>query len=272
MKIKEGFELNPIRIIGALSLLIIWHIASKIINNSTILPSPIAVISAIPDLATFGGKELGGFEEPSYYGAFIVLSRNSLITFARLLSGTLIGIFTGVGLALLTWWNEIIRRFLEPLILTLRNVPPLALLPLFMIWFGGWELGNILFITFSVGLMIVINSITAIRNLSPIQIRLAKTLGASHGQILRTVIIPGIIPELAGGVRVVLGMAWAITLGAEFLAVQSGIGRILLFSLNYLATDRMIIILLIFIIYAYLTFVVFSKFVNYLTRWMPEQE
>jgi len=272
MNIKKGFKLNPIRILGALSLLIIWFIASKIINNGTILPSPIAVINAIPDLATFGGKELGGFEKPSYYGAFIVLSRNSLVTFARLLSGTLIGIFAGVSLALLIWWDETIRRFIEPLILTLRNIPPLALLPLFMIWFGGWELGNILFISSSVGMMIVINSVTAIRNLSPVQIRLAKTLGASRGQILKTVIIPGIIPELAGGVRVVLGMAWAITLGAEFLAVQSGIGRILIFSMNYLATDRMIIILLIFIIYAYLTFIVFSKFVNYFTLWMPERE
>jgi len=272
MNIKKGFKLNPIRIMGILSLLIIWQIASKIIDDSTILPSIVAVMKTIPDLATFGGKELGGFEEPSYYGAFIVLSRNSLITFARLLGGTLFGIFAGISAALLIWWDEVIRRFIEPLVLTLRNLPPLALLPLFMIWFGGWEMGNILFIAFSVGVMIVINSVTAIRNLPPVQIRFAKVFGASRGQILRTVIIPGIIPELAGGVRVVLGMAWAITLGAEFLAVQSGIGRILIFSMNYLATGRMIIILLIFMIYAYLTFLLFSKFVNYLTRWMPNRE
>lgn len=103
---------------------------------------------------------------PDKNGAFIVLSRNSLITFTRLLSGTLFRIFAGISIAILIWWDEVIRRFIEPLVLTFRNVPPLALLPLFMIWFGGWEICNILFIAFPVGVMIVINSVTAMRNLN----------------------------------------------------------------------------------------------------------
>jgi ABC-type nitrate/sulfonate/bicarbonate transport system permease component len=85
--------------------------------------------------------------------------------------------------------------------------------------------------------------------------------------VTRTVVLPAILPELLSGVRVVVGMAWAITMGAEFLGAQSGLGRILIFSMNYLSMGRMIVILLVYMILAVILYKIIEVIGGRITRW-----
>jgi sulfonate transport system permease protein len=145
----------------------------------------------------------------------------------------------------------------------------LALLPLFLAWFGGRETGAVAFIAYAVFTMMFISTLEAVRNVDPVVQDYARTLGASRARVYGTVVMPAIVPELTGGVRVVLGLAWAILLAAEFLASQNGVGHILILAQQYAYTDRMILIVLLIMLYTYLLDRAFSAFANRVTRWAP---
>ncbi|HEC63712.1 MAG TPA: ABC transporter permease subunit [bacterium] len=278
MNIRWLLKIRWLRIVGVVCLLIAWEIGARVFAVKTqaeaqIYPTiEMIIFRELPNLATFGMGGRGGFDQPSYLGALIVLGRHSLITFWRVIAGTAGGFLLGIGAGLLIWWNRIIRKLLEPPVLLLRNIPLLALIPLFILWFGGREIGNIFYVIFGITVMIVISTITAIHNIAPFYEEQALTLGASRVQILRTVIIPGILPEILGGIQVVLGNAFALALGAEYFAAQSGLGRILHFSLIYMNTGRMMIIVFLFMVYALALFKIARALVDHWTRWMPREE
>jgi ABC-type nitrate/sulfonate/bicarbonate transport system permease component len=119
--------------------------------------------------------------------------------------------------------------------------------------------------------MIVINTIVAIKNVDAIYMKFALTQGANRGKVFRSVVFPAIIPELTGGIRVVIGVSWAITLAAEYLAAFSGLGRIMILSEKFAFTGRMIVIILHFMIYSMVLNWFVLKIINYITRWRPSE-
>lgn len=258
---------------GALSLavlLVIWSVAAAWLASTTeraavLLPSPRNVIESIPGLAVFGasGAEL------TYANAARVIVANSLASGGRLLAGLLMGIILGVGAGLLLGWNHRLRWLIEAPLLLIRVIPLLALLPLFLAWFGGREVGAVAFIAFAVFSMMFVATLEAVRNVDPVVQDYARTLGASRARVYRTVVMPAIVPELTGGVRVVLGLAWAILLAAEFLASQDGIGHILILAQQYAYTDRMVLIVLLIMLYTFVLDRAFAAFARRITRWAP---
>ena len=269
-------KINFLGILGLIIIVIIWFGLSqyfKIINPeraSILMPSPLQVITeSLKGLSSYYGMNMPGeySQELSYGNAFLVIGYHSFMTIARLLIGVTIGIVVGVLIGMLLAWNNYLKWLFEIPILIIRAIPPLALIPLFLIWFGGNELGNITYIAFVIASMISINTIVAIGNVNPIYRNFAFTLGANKWRVFRTVVLPTIIPELGGGIRVVIGISWAVTLGAEYLAAQTGLGRIMILSEKFLFTGRMIIIILLFMLYAFILNQLFLRILNRITKW-----
>jgi sulfonate transport system permease protein len=253
-----------------LLFLVAWWIAAAWVARTSdradvLLPSPLDVVRSFRGLAVFAGPGA----ELTYANAVRVVVENSIDSGRRLLFGLLIGAVVGVGSGLLLGWNWRLRNIAEGPLLAIRVIPLLALLPLFLAWYGGREAGNITFIAFAVFTMLFVNTLEAIRNVDPVVQNYARTLGASSFRVYRTVVVPAIIPELVGGIRVVLGLAWAILLAAEFLASQSGIGHILILAQQYSYTSRMILIVLLIMFYTYVIDQMFAAGAAYLTRWVP---
>jgi ABC-type nitrate/sulfonate/bicarbonate transport system permease component len=223
--------------------------------------------TALPGLGLFWQGAGGG--QPSYALAVRVLLDNSVATVSRLVLGTASGIAFGVGLGLLIGWSPRVRDLVWPSIQLARPVPTLALIPLFMLWFGGRELGTWLYVTWATFSMMVVYTVEAVRNVSPTLLDYARTLGSTRIQAYRTVILPAVVPALIGGVRVCLGVAWAIVLAAEYLGAQTGLGRILILSQMFFDTGRMVIIVLLFVAYAMLLNAVVSRILYRATRWVP---
>lgn len=270
----KRFKLSPgSRAYGVLALVILfvlWWIAAEWVARNTarpevILPSPVDVVQSIRGLAVFAepGAKL------TYANAAQVILINTAASAFRLLSGVLLGALLGIGTGLLLGWSTRLRIMAEGPLLAIRTIPLLALIPLFLAWFGGRDIGGVVYIAFAVFSMLLINTIEAIRNVDPSLRYFALTLGASPLRVYRTVVIPAIVPELIGGVRVVLGISWAILLAAEYLAAQSGIGRILILAQEYSRTDRMILILLLIMVYTYALDRGFNAFAERITRWVP---
>ena len=134
------------------------------------------------------------------------------------------------------------------------------------------RIGSVSFVAFAVFSMLFVNTLEAIRNVDPVVRRFAMALGASRIRVYRTVVVPAIVPELAGGMRVVLGLAWAILLAAEFLAAQSGIGRIMILAQQYFDLSRMILVVLLLMCYTYLLDRVVAIAVARATTWVPRME
>jgi ABC-type nitrate/sulfonate/bicarbonate transport system permease component len=265
----------PKRFLGALvlvALLVVWWMSATALSNgspaaSSLLPSPNDVIAAIPRLSVFAGPGT----EQTYANALWVIALNTWDSAATLVGGLMIGGVFGVGLGLALGWSGKLRMIFEAPLLVVRVIPLLALLPLFLSWFGGTRAGSITFVAFAVFSMLFVNTLEAIRNVSPLVQTYARTLGASMFRVYRTVVVPAIVPELIGGLRVVLGLAWAILLAAEFLASQSGIGHILILAQQYFDVSRMVLIVILIMIYSFALDRIIVLIGTRCSRWVPRK-
>lgn len=226
---------------------------------------------ALPAIANYGGNGFGlaAGTSGSYHEAFSVLLQNSAATWQRLLAGLFAGAACGTAVALALAWSRIARALLALPARILRAVPLLAMIPLFQLWFGVTTTGMIAFVAFGVGIVFFVGALTAIGNLPALFVDNARSLGASPFRIYRTVVLPGILPELRTAMILSLGVAWSAVCGAEFLGAQSGLGYIEVQARQFALLDRMIVVALLFLIYAAISYVVFEWLSRPLLAWMP---
>ncbi|WIY53559.1 ABC transporter permease subunit [Devosia sp. YIM 151766] len=259
-----------IRALSVLGVALSWVVASYLVErafarSAVILPYPWDVLAAVPRLSVFFGP---GTEE-TWANAAIVLAKNTYDSLVRLSFGLLIGGILGIGVGLTLGMSRHARLILQPSLLLLRTIPLFALIPLFLAWFGGTDVGIVSYVAFGVFCMLLINTLAAIQNVSPVITNFARTLGASKVHVYRTVVVPAIVPEVAGGIRVVVGMAWALLIGGELLGAQSGVGRILSLAQQFSDTSRMFIIVAMIIIYTVFLDQLVRFAVAHITRWAP---
>lgn len=272
MKTKRRNRYFALELGGALCMLGLWWLLAYIVQTanpergSIILPSPADVVRDIPTFATF---RLSAKGQPDLWIAAQVIFRNMLISSARLFSGMAIGIALGIFTGLLLAAYPKVRKIVGPVIMFLRTIPIMSLVPLFLLWFAGREEGNIIYIVFAVFCMVVVNTVEAAKNVPTVYVNYARTLGASRWRIIHTVTLPCILPELLGGISVVVGLGWAIVLAAEYLAAQAGLGFMLLASERYLYTSKMIFLVLLLTALAVLINNGVLRLGRYLTRWKP---
>jgi ABC-type nitrate/sulfonate/bicarbonate transport system permease component len=276
---RRSWQSWALPVIGVLSLAVIWELGSLVIrltsdHPDTIWPSLEYVwTDALPGIGAVGqaNSALGDQQglAPGYGAAFEVLWRESLVTIRRVLVGSAIGVVIGVGLGFAVALIPYVRRFLYPPVNVLRTFPLLALTLLFLIWFGGKEVGVYSFIAFGVSTMLFVNTVSAVRNVPVIHVRYARTLGASGPRVFRTVIVPAVMPELMSGLQVALGLAWAMALAAEYLGTQTGLGRLILFFELFQYTGRMVVVVALFVIWALVAYLLLDAIGKRVTRWVP---
>jgi len=179
------------------------------------------------------------------------------------LGGSIVGALLGVFMAT----NRLARAIAEPIVEILRPLPPLALIPLLILWMGIGSSTQILLIAYGSFIVMVITSYEAVRNVSPIYLQAAATLGATPRQIFRRVVIPAIIPDIFGGVRVATAASFGYAIAAELIGAQSGLGYRLILARRYLATDNIVVILIIIALLAFAFDQLVGRLNNRLTGW-----
>jgi ABC-type nitrate/sulfonate/bicarbonate transport system permease component len=185
-----------------------------------------------------------------------------------LFAGT-VGIAMGILTGLLMGWSRRLHLLLEPPIEAVRTVPPLAAIPFFLAWFGPGAFTQFSIIVFYSSLRLVIYTIEAIRNIPSVHQEYAATLGANRWQVYRTVVLPGIVPELVGGMRVVVAMLWGIDVVAELMGAEFGVGRVLGVLAPMLAASTIVATILWIGLVAVTVDIFFMMLARRLTRWMP---
>jgi len=187
----------------------------------------------------------------------------------RMIPGFLVGgglgLLTGVAMAV----SRPIRAVLDPMVEILRPLPPLALIPLLILWFGIGATTQVALIAFGSFIILVVTSYEAVRNVPPIYLQAAATLGATRRQIFRRVVLPAIVPDIFGGIRVAVAASFGYAVAAELMGAQSGLGYRLVLARRYLLTENIVAILIVIAILAFLADQCVRALNRHLTGWKP---
>lgn len=159
---------------------------------------------------------------------------------ARILVALLAAVIIGVPVGIAMGLNETLRGILDPLIELYRPVPPLAYLPLIVIWFGIGETSKILLIYLAIFAPVAMSTLAGVRSVSQVRVRAAQALGANRLQVLRFVVLPSALPEILTGIRIGLGVGWSTLVAAELIAATRGLGFMVQSAGEFLATDVVI--------------------------------
>lgn len=217
--------------ISALTILVIlaawWVVCHLGVISPVFLPSPENVVRRLIRLSSAGYMDATLWQHLE-----ASLQRVLLALAAALLFAIPVGIAIGR--------NRIARGIADPLIEFYRPVPPLAYLPLVVIWFGIGELAKVLLIYLAIFAPVAIATGNGVSNIDPRQIRAAQSLGATRWQLLVTVILPGALPEILTGIRIGLGVGWSTLVASELVAATRGLGFMIQSASQFLATDVVI--------------------------------
>jgi len=193
-------------------------------------------------------------------------------TMYRILAGFFMGVFLGVGIGLWMSYNNYVYAALNYIIESWRPIPPVALLPFFILWFGFSDFGKIFLVTLGCALIMVVNTIESVRNVKPIYLRAAYSLGADKKKAFQTVIIPGILPELKSGLRISIALSVSLVIVSEFMGANQGLGYLINISKITFSTQTILFgIFLIGLISAGFDFVI-RKLMDHLTKWSEKSE
>ncbi|MBD8756721.1 taurine ABC transporter permease TauC [Pseudomonas coleopterorum] len=219
-------------------LLLWWAVTATELIEPLFLPSPGAVLDKAWLLATQGYMDATLWQ---HLGAS--LGRIGLALIFAVLFAIPVGIAIG--------HNRIAQGILDPLIEFYRPIPPLAYLPLIVIWCGIGETSKVLLIYLAIFAPIAIATATGVRNVDPARLRAAQSLGATRAQLIRHVIVPSALPEILTGIRIGLGVGWSTLVAAELIAATSGLGFMVQSAAQFLVTDVVVLGILVIALIAF---------------------
>ncbi|MDK9355688.1 taurine ABC transporter permease TauC [Lelliottia sp. V106_10] len=206
-------------------LAIWWAVAAQQWVSPLFLPPPAQVLTKLISIA---GPQ--GFMDATLWQHLAASLGRILVA---LLAAVIIGIPVGIAMGL----SPTVRGILDPLIELYRPVPPLAYLPLMVIWFGIGETSKILLIYLAIFAPVAMSALAGVKSAQQVRIRAAQSLGASRAQVLWFVILPGALPEILTGLRIGLGVGWSTLVAAELIAATRGLGFMVQSAGEFLATD-----------------------------------
>ncbi|CRM02174.1 MULTISPECIES: taurine ABC transporter permease TauC [Pseudomonas] len=215
-----------------------WAVTATGLIEPLFLPPPSAVLQKGWLLATTGYMDATLWQ---HLGAS--LNRIGL--------GLGFAVLTAVPVGIAIGSNRIARGILDPLIEFYRPIPPLAYLPLIVIWCGIGELSKVLLIYLAIFAPIAIATATGVRTVDPAKLRAAQSLGASRAQLIRHVILPSALPDILTGVRIGLGVGWSTLVAAELIAATSGLGFMVQSAAQFLVTDVVVLGILVIALIAF---------------------
>jgi NitT/TauT family transport system permease protein len=200
--------------VGIALFVLAWHVAVAA-EPGTLVPSPWAAVAGIVELAQKG-----------------LLFRYVVASLFRVTWGYVTALVIAVPLGV---WLGLWRRgeiAVNPMMQLLRPISPLAWIPIAILWFGVGDVSAIFLIFLASLLPLTLTTINAVHNIEGIHLAAGRNFGLSSAELVRSVILPGILPQLIVGMRITLGIAWLVVVAAEMIAVNSGLGFLIVDARN----------------------------------------
>jgi NitT/TauT family transport system permease protein len=199
---------------AAVLFLIAWHVAVKM-SGSDIFPTPRQVLAGLGELAQQG-----------------LLLKYIVASLFRVSWGFGLAVLVGVPLGLVLGWFRPAFAALNPFIQVLRPISPIAWIPVAILWFGVKDTAPIFLIFLASVFPITVFSMAAVQNMQQVYLRAAQNFGLGGIELFRRVIFPAALPQIITGIRIALGVAWLVVVAAEMIAVNSGLGYLIIDARN----------------------------------------
>lgn len=205
-------RLRPIIFIAA--LLIAWQVA---VNRHPVhlLPSPWGVVGGIVDLLRHG-----------------LLFKYVVASLFRVTWGFGLAAILAIPLGLIIGWHRRSEMAINPLVQVFRPISPLAWIPLAILWFGVGDSAAIFLIFLGCFFPLLLTAINAVRNIPSVYLNAGRNFGLRPAELIFRVLYPAVVPQLLIGLRITLGIAWLVVVAAEMIAVDSGLGFLIVDARN----------------------------------------
>jgi sulfonate transport system permease protein len=218
------------RLVSSLLMLVAWQLASSFgLISAQTLASPWQIALTAGSLVRDG-----------------TLTHNLLVSLLRAASGLAIAVVVGVAMALTAGLSRIGEDVVDAPMQMARTLPVLALVPLFILWFGIGETPKVALVALGALFPIYLNLFKGIRGVDPKLLEMARTLGLSRRQTIRQVILPAALPDFLLGLRFAVGISWLMLVVAEQINASSGIGHMMMDAQDFLRTDIILVGLFIY--------------------------
>jgi NitT/TauT family transport system permease protein len=192
----------------------VWHLAVST-THTTVFPAPIQVMRGVGEIAR--------------RGLLLGYARDSLV---RVSAGYLLAVTAGIPAGLLIGWYPTASAAVNPMVQMMRPISPLAWTPLAIVWFGIGSLAPIFLIFLAALFPILVATSDGVRQVAPVYRQAGENFGLSPRRLLWRVILPAALPQILIGLRLALGIAWLVVVAAEMIAVDSGLGYLIIDSRN----------------------------------------
>ena len=235
---------------------VIWFVGSwlnaNVIKafNPVLLPPPQAVLQTGIKLAASGE-----------------LHTHILASMSRVIQGFILAAAGGVLLGALVGRSRTLENLVEPMIELLRPIPPLAFLPMMVLWFGIGEMSKIAFIAYAAFFPIFTTTVEGIKYVDPILLRAAASLGASERDLFRYVVLPAAMPNIITGLRLGFALSFFVIVAAEFIAADSGLGYLINDARTFFLVSQMLLGAAVIGIIGFIVNIALRRLENRLLRW-----
>jgi ABC-type nitrate/sulfonate/bicarbonate transport system permease component len=217
-----------LKLVAVLGFLALWSLVSGAVVvlqlfNPIFLPGPWTVAGALVTLAAKG--QLWG---------------HVAATLERVAVGFSTGAVLAIALGLPCGYFRAVRNVVEPVVELLRPIPPLAMLPLFIVWVGIGETSKVGFITYATFFPTFLTTVHAVRQMDPLLVRAAQSLGARPAQLFFRVILPAALPEMLTGIRLGVALSFFVIVISEFIGAEEGLGYLINDGRNFFLVPQML--------------------------------
>lgn len=253
---RENLKYVFLSAAGIFTLLLVWQLSVSVgLVNEKMLPPPTKILETL--IFKIGNTAPDGN----------ILLVNIIASLQVALSGFLAAIIIGVPLGLIMGWWTYADRFIRPIFELVRPVPPIAWIPLVVVWMGIGLKAKALIIFFTAFVPCVINSYTGIKLTSQTLINVSRTFGASNTEIFWKIGVPSSLPMVFAGIRVALGNSWSTLVAAEMLAASAGLGYMIQIGRTVARPDIVIVGMVVIGAIGALLALVLSHAEKYFLRW-----
>ena len=214
----------------------VWAVLARYVFNPLLFASPLQTLEAFRSTIQSG-----------------VLWENITASMTRILAGYALGCLIGIPAGLLIGSFPLVRTIMEPYVGFLRFIPPIALLPLAIVWFGIGESSKYFLIAFSTAFIVILNSSAGVFAVPKVRIWAARSLGLHKGHVFFRVLVPSSIPFVITGMRLAMGNAFMTIVAAEMISADSGLGYMIFNARQFYQTGQMFVGLITIGVLGFLT-------------------
>jgi ABC-type nitrate/sulfonate/bicarbonate transport system permease component len=219
-----------LRLVSVISFFALWEIVTQIngvvvdLFNPILIPSPGAVFQVGLDMLRSGE-----------------LLSHIFASLSRVVQGFVLASIMGVVMGVAVSRSTTLSSLFEPIVEMFRPIPSLAFLPIFVLWFGIGEMSKVVFIAYATFFPVFTSTAIGVRQIDPVLLRAAATLGASKSDIFRYVELPAASPSIIAGLRIGFGMSFFVIVAAEFIAADTGLGFMINDARTFFNVPRMLL-------------------------------